>query len=93
MNKRAFCIYINTVCGGPVPSVRDGRGKPFVFKTELEAQHEIADNAIARLREFVAGEREFDDAMTVEEYIVPVDVYPDGSTIDADGNYFGNEVR
>lgn len=88
MNKSAFCIYINTLCEGAVPSVRDGGGKPCVFKTELEAQREIADNIIIRLQEFIAGEREFEDAMTVEEYIVPVDVYPDGSTVDADGNYF-----
>jgi len=88
MNKSAFCIYINTLCEGAVPSVRDARGKPCVFKSELEAQREIADNIIIRLQEFIAGEREFEDAMTVEEYIVPVDVYPDGSTVDADGNYF-----
>lgn len=93
MNQPAFCIYINTVCDGPVPSVRDGQGKPCVFKAELEAQREIADNAITRLQEFIAGEREFEDAMTVEEYIVPVDVYPDGSIVDADGNYFCHETN
>jgi hypothetical protein len=92
MNKSAFCIYINTLCEGAVPSVRDGRGKPCVFKTEPEAQREIADNIIIRLQEFIAGEREFEDAMTVEEYIVSVEVYPDGSIVDADGNCFGIEL-
>ena len=89
MSEPAFCIYITTVCEGPVPSVRDGNGKPFVFKTEIEAQREIADNAITRLQEFIDGERDFEDAMTVEEYVVPVDVLPDGSITDADGNHFG----
>lgn len=91
MSEPAFCIYITTVCEGPVPSVRDGDGKPCVFKTEVEAQREIADNAMTRLKEFIDGEREFEDAMIVEEYIVPVDVYPDGSIVDTDGNRFGAE--
>jgi len=93
MNEPAFCIYITTVCEGPVPSVRDGAGKPYIFKTEIEAQREIADNAMTRLQEFIDGERDFDDAMTVEEYVVPVDVYPDGSIVDADGNHFGVETN
>ena len=93
MSEPAFCIYINTHCEGSVPSVRDGKGKPCVFKTELEAQREIADFIITRLQEFIDGERDFEDAMTVEEYVVPVDVYPDGSIVDAAGNCFGIETR
>ena len=93
MSGPAFCIYITTVCEGPVPAVRDGNGKPYIFKTEVEAQREIADNAMTRLQEFIDGERDFDDAMTVEEYVVPVDVYPDGSIVDADGNHFGVETN
>ena len=89
MSEPAFCIYITTVCEGSVPSVRDGDGKPCVFKTEVEAQREIADFVMTRLQEFIDGEdRDFEDAMTVEEYVVPVDVYPDGSIVDAEGNYF-----
>lgn len=89
MNRLGFCIYITTVCEGPVPSVRDGNGKPCVFKTEVEAQREIADNAMTRLQEFIDGQRDFEDAMTVEEYVVSVDVHPDGSIVDAEGNRFG----
>jgi hypothetical protein len=88
MKRTAFCIYITTIFDGPVPSVFDETGKPCVFETEVEAQREIADNAITRLDEFIRGERDFDDAMTVEEYVVPVDVYPDGSLVDEDGNRF-----
>jgi hypothetical protein len=86
MRRRAFCIYITTVCEGAVPAVFDGAGKPCVFDTEVEAQREIADNAITRLDEFVRGERDFEDAMTVEEYIVPVEVDQDGSIIGEDEN-------
>ena len=91
MNRLGFCIYITTVCEESIPAVRDGDGKPCVFKTEVEAQREIADFVMIRLQEFIAGHRDFEDAMTVEEYVVPVDVYPDGSIVDADGNCFGAE--
>lgn len=35
------------------------------------------------------GERDFDDAMTVEEYVVPVTVHPAGTITDEAGNQFG----
>ena len=86
--KNGYCIYITTVCEGPVPSVRGEKNKPCVFATEFEAQQEIADNMITRLREFVDRHRDFEDAIATEEYIVPVDVFPDGSIVDESGNYF-----
>lgn len=48
-SKLGFCIYINTFCQGPVPSVSDENGY-CVFETELEAQKEIADNLMTRLQ-------------------------------------------
>ena len=91
MNEHGFCVYISTVCEGAVPAIWDGNNMPCVFKTEQEAEREIADNAITRLQEFMDGHRDFDDAMTVEEYVVPVGVYPDGSIVDGDGNVFGKK--
>jgi hypothetical protein len=85
-----FCIFIDTLFEGTVPSVRDEDDLPCVFATRVEAEREIADCMIIRLQEFIAGERDFDDAMTVEEYVVAVDVLPDGSVVDADGNHFGS---
>ena len=72
-------------------SVRDGEGLPCVFDTELEAQREIVDNAMTRLQEFLDGERDFDDAITVEEYVVPVTLLADGSVVDEDGRRFSKE--
>ena len=89
MNRPAFCIYINTFCEGPIPAVRDEGSKPCVFATRVEAEREIADNMITRLQEFIDGERDLDEAISVEEYIVEVDVLPDGSIVDADDNHFG----
>ena len=89
MNHPGFCIYIHTLCEGPVPVECGERGKPVVYATAEEAQLEITGDTIERLFQFLKGEREFDDAMTVEEYVVEVDVLPDGSIIDAGGNHFG----
>jgi hypothetical protein len=41
------------------------------------------------LHQFLEGERSFADATTIEDYILPVDVLPDGSILDEDGNCFG----
>jgi hypothetical protein len=90
--RDGFCIYIDTFCQGPVPVVSDENGY-CVFETELEAQKEIADNQITRLQQFLDGERDFEDAMAVEEYVVPVTMHPDGVITDADGNSFGPNVE
>jgi hypothetical protein len=87
--RNGFCIYIDTFFQGPVPVVSDGEGKYVIYQTELEAQREIVEHTIIRLRQFLEGERDFDDAITVEEYMVPVTVHPDGKFTDEDGNCFG----
>ena len=90
--RRGFCIYLNAFFQGPTLSVREGEDMPCVFSTEAEAQREIADFMMTRLQEFMDGERDFNDAITVEEYVVPVMVLPDGSVVDEDGRRFGKEV-
>ncbi|MDB5331642.1 MAG: hypothetical protein JWP03_2793 [Phycisphaerales bacterium] len=79
--KPAFCVLINTFFEGTVPAVRDGDDRPCVFETRVEAEREIADNIITRLQEFLDGERDFEDAMTIEEYVAEVEVLPDGSIV------------
>ena len=93
MNRTSFCIYIDTVIDGPVPVEWDERNNPVVYPTQTEAQRSIAEDMLDRLQQFLDGEREFDDAVSVEEYIVEVDVWPDGSIIDPDGNWFGANSR
>jgi len=89
MNQAAYCIFLDTVCEGRIPAWHDETGVPIVYPTVEAAQREIADDVMEKLRQFLAGERDFDDAMTVEDYILPVDVLPDGSILDKDGNSFG----
>ena len=86
--RSGYCIYINTYCQGPVPTVSDENGY-VVFETELEAQREIIDNLQIRLEQFLDGEREYEDAITVEEYVMPVTVHADGTITDEDGRCFG----
>ena len=75
-----------------MPVVSDDDGY-VVFATELEAQKEMADYQMTRLRQFLDGERDYDDAITVEEYVVPVTVHPDGVITDETGNCFGPNVE
>lgn len=88
MSRSGFCIYIDTVCDGPVPVQHDEEGHPVVHATEVEAQRDIAEDVIERCQQFLAGERAFDDAMTVEEYVEAVDVGNEGAISDMHGNRF-----
>ncbi len=96
MNHRGFCIFINTLFEGAVPSVYESgvddhpnaSERLCLFTTELEAQREIADFMMTRIQQFLDGERDFQDAITVEEYVVEVEVLPDGSIVDPDGKIF-----
>ena len=88
-----YSVFIDTLCQGPVPVVSDGEGNFVVFRSELEAQREIVDDLQIRLQQFLDGERNFDDAITVEEYVVPVIVHPDGVITDEAGNCFGPKVE
>lgn len=90
--RDGYCVFINTLFRGPVPAVHSEVGYA-VFETELEAQKEIADNAMTRLQEFMDGERDFDDAITVEEYVVRVSVQPNGTVIDEVGRRFDPKDR
>ncbi|MFA6961491.1 MAG: hypothetical protein WC205_12120 [Opitutaceae bacterium] len=91
MGRRGFCIYTNTFFQGPTLAVTEDEDRPCVFATEAEAQHEIADFMMTRLQQFLDSERDFEDAMTVDEYIVAVTVLPDGPIVDDNGRCFGKE--
>ncbi|MCH7224538.1 hypothetical protein [Haloferula sp. A504] len=77
-SRKGYAIFIDTVCDGSTPVLRSGDGEIVIFETEIEAQREVADHQMTRLQEFLDGEREFDDAMSVDEYVLPVMVRPGG---------------
>src|SRR5436190_21974665 len=86
--RKGFCIYIDTICDGPIPVENDEVGLPVIYSTRAEAEREIVENTIERLQEFLIGQRDFSDATTVEEFVVEVDVQQDGSVIDRSGGHF-----
>lgn len=90
MERTGYCIYVNTVCDGSVPVERDEQGNPVTYLTRANAEKVIAEDAIERLRQFLDGEREFDDALTIEEYVTEVRVLADGSVVDAAMQHFPN---
>jgi len=75
--RSAYAIFIPTVFQGIVPACYED-DYPVAFATEVEAQREIADNQLIRIQQFLDGERDFDDAMVTDEFVLPVDVWPDG---------------
>lgn len=86
MIRKGYSIFINTFFEGAVPSVTepfpDGRGGEVdgvcVFPTEREAQLEIVDAMMIKLQQLIDGERDFEDAVTLEEYVVEVEMPEDG---------------
>lgn len=91
MRAAGFCIYVNTLIRGPVPVERDIDGFPVVYATQAEAERVIAEDVICRCRQYLDGERTFDDAMTIEEYILRIERRHDGSICDENGRVFGNQ--
>ena len=60
-----------------------------VFETELEAQKEIVDYQMTRLQQFLDGEREYENAIETEEYVVAVIIQSNGKIVDECGRCFG----
>ncbi len=87
--RSAYAIFTRTICEGLIPAWYDDRNLPVVYATELEAQREIADSLMESLQQFLQGERDFEDAILVEDFILSVEVRPDGSITTENGRKFG----
>ena len=85
---KAYVIAIDTVLEGRVASVRDSHGKPYLYTTIQEAQRDIAESALLRLQEFLDGQRDFEDAIEVEEFIIEVTKTPEGIMRDESAQVF-----
>jgi hypothetical protein len=89
--RHGFCIFVDTFFQGAVPVELQNDTEFVVYDTEVEAQREIADVLMIRLQEFLDGHRDFEDATEVEDYILEVDLYSDGSVVDEHGRRFKPE--
>jgi hypothetical protein len=83
--SKAHAVFIDTAFDGIVPSLRDADGKPCLFGTRREAELEVVDLLQTRLREFIDGSRDYEDAITVEEFVMEVSVLPNGALRDEHG--------
>lgn len=80
---------MDTVCEGKIPARRNETGGFLLHSTERQAQLEIDDYTMIRIRQFPQGERDFEDAFAVEDFIEPVITRADGTFVDLDGNSYG----
>ena len=76
-----------------MPACYDETNYPVVFPIELEAQCEIADNQLTRIREFLDGVCDYDDTISTDEFVLPVNVQLDGSISTQDGRVFGRQEQ
>lgn len=88
--RTGFAIFCPTVFQGTMPACYEG-DYPVVFATEREGQLEIADNQLIRIQQFIDGERDFADAITTDEFVLPVKVWPDGSISTENGRKYGKQ--
>ncbi|MEO6994006.1 MAG: hypothetical protein ABI273_10275 [Lacunisphaera sp.] len=87
--RSGYAIFRPTLFQGTMPACYDETAYPVVFATEREAEREIADNQLTRIQEFLDDERDFDDAISTDEFVLPVNVWPDGRVSLEDGSFFG----
>ena len=88
--RSGYAIFMPTLFQGTVPACYES-DHSVVFATELEAQREIADNQLTRIQQFLDGERDFDDAISTDEFILPVKVWTDGRISIEDRHMFGKQ--
>jgi len=88
--RSGYAIFCPTVFQGTMPACYED-DNPVVFATELDAQREIADNQLIRIQQFLDGERDYSDAITTDEFVLPVDVWLDGSISIEGGRVYGKQ--
>jgi dienelactone hydrolase len=87
--RSGYAIFCPTVFQGTMPACYDETDCPVVFPTELEAQREIADTQLIRIQEFLDGQRDYEDAIAIDEFILPVSLWADGSISIKGGRTYG----
>ena len=88
--RAGYAIFCPTVFQGTIPACYEDE-YPVVFPSELDAQREIADNQLIRIQQFLDGERDFGDAISTDEFVLPVDVFPDGRISTENGQIYGKQ--
>ncbi|HEY8994696.1 MAG TPA: hypothetical protein VIM71_08550 [Lacunisphaera sp.] len=85
-----YAIFCPTVFQGTMPACYEDVYL-VVFATEREAQREIANHQMIRIQQFLDDERDFNEAITTDEFVLPVDVRSDGSISIENDRVFGKQ--
>lgn len=88
--RTGFGIFCPTIFQGTMPACYED-DYPVVFATEREAQREIADHQTIRIQQFLDNERAFDDAITTDEFVLPVKAWPDRTISIKGGRAYGKQ--
>lgn len=82
MNESFYIIVGDSFLDGLQPTLMVSEGRtPFehlLFSSERDAQIEIADRMMTKLEEFINGDRDFDDALALDEFVLEVVKRADG---------------
>ena len=81
-----FCICIDTCFQVKKIAVTDQLNRPCIFNSERAAQAEIVENLMTRLHEFLDGERDYEDAITIDEFVERVHLKSNEIWVDENGN-------
>lgn len=88
-----FIVAITTAAEGLTVSVTGDKNRPVVFTTQNAAEQCIIDCLADRVDECQRGERDFEDAITIEEFVTAVMVGDDGVIYDEHDHVFYNPTR
>lgn len=76
-----YCVFIDSICEGIVPSVFDEKSRPVVFETFEGAEAEIIDYGESRLGHASSDEEKRIYEEDTEEFVLKVEVLEDGTVL------------
>jgi len=77
--SKGYCVFVESMCEGLVPSVFDSDSRPVVFATRKEATAEIKDYEITRLAHATNDDEVSIYSADTEEFVLEVRLLENGS--------------
>lgn len=85
--KSVYCIF--HYAPDKTPAWHGDDDLPITHATKQEALKEICDTLREHVRQIEEGHRDLEDGIGFEDWIEEVQLHPDGSITDKDGNTYG----
>jgi hypothetical protein len=86
-SKSVFCIF--HLAPDKKVAWHDEKGFPVTYSTKQEAVKEICDDMREHIAQIEEGDRDLEDGVGFEDWIEEVELWPDGTVTDEDGNTYG----